>query len=139
MACYKTKRRVEFRDTDAAGVAHFSAFFIYMEEVEHEYLRHLGLSVFTRDDIGPVSWPRVAARCEYHNSVRFEDELDVELEVVRVGEKSLTYEFSFLHQGKPVAEGQVTSVCCRLTDGGPLQSMPIPDSILQKLPKPPKK
>ncbi len=42
---YRTTRRVEFRDTDAAGIVHFSAFFFYMESVEHEFLRQLGLSV----------------------------------------------------------------------------------------------
>ena len=36
---YRTTRRVEFRDTDAAGIVHFSAFFFYMESVEHEFLR----------------------------------------------------------------------------------------------------
>ena len=32
-------QRVEFRDTDAAGVAHFSTFFIWMEEAEHAALQ----------------------------------------------------------------------------------------------------
>src|SRR3984893_8862096 len=47
---YRTTRRVEFRDTDAAGIAHFSAFFFYMESVEHEFLRSLGLSVVSEDE-----------------------------------------------------------------------------------------
>ena len=42
---FSTKRRVELRDTDAAGIAHFSAYFRYMEQSEHEFLRHVGLSV----------------------------------------------------------------------------------------------
>ncbi|MCG8653286.1 MAG: hypothetical protein MI861_25835, partial [Pirellulales bacterium] len=39
---FSTKRRVEFRDTDAAGIVHFSAFFPMMEAAEHEMLRSLG-------------------------------------------------------------------------------------------------
>lgn len=135
---YQTTRRVEFRDTDAAGVMHFSAFFVYMEEVEHEYLRHLGLSVMLHDDQGPISWPRVAARCDYQGSAKFEDVLDVEVQLVRIGEKSLTYEFSFTHQTRPVAAGQITSVCCRLPGQGTLQSISIPPWILEKLPALPK-
>ncbi|WP_231612238.1 acyl-CoA thioesterase [Novipirellula galeiformis] len=42
---YTTQRRVEFRDTDAAGIVHFSAFFPLMESAEHEMLRSLGISV----------------------------------------------------------------------------------------------
>ena len=139
MAAYKTTRRVEFRDTDMAGVVHFSAFFVFMEEVEHEFLRHLGLSVVMPDEQGTaVTWPRVAARCDYQRSVRFEDVLDVEVQLVRIGEKSVTYEFSFSHEGKAIAAGQMTSVCCRLAADTPMKSIPIPDGILQKLPKPPK-
>ena len=42
---FRTSRRVEFRDTDAAGIVHFSVFFTWMEAAEHELLRSLGLSV----------------------------------------------------------------------------------------------
>ena len=92
---YRTTRRVEFRDTDAAGIMHFSAFFNYMEQVEHEFLRHLGMSVFEEDDEGVISWPRVSASCDYQGAVRFEDVMDIEIEVARRGEKSLTFGFRF--------------------------------------------
>jgi len=40
------RRRVEFAETDMAGIAHFSSFVIYMEQAEHALLRSLGTSVF---------------------------------------------------------------------------------------------
>jgi 4-hydroxybenzoyl-CoA thioesterase/acyl-CoA thioester hydrolase len=89
---YKIQRRIEFRDTDAAGMAHFSVFFVIMEQAEHELLRHLGLSVLASDDEGPLSFPRVASRCDYQRAVKFEDLLEVEVSIVRVGKKSITYE-----------------------------------------------
>ena len=124
MTPFRSQRRVEFRDTDAAGIAHFSTFFNYMEEVEHEFLRSLGLSVVMHDDQGVVSWPRVSAQCDYQGAVRFEDVVDVELSVARVGEKSVTYHFVFRHDGRQVAEGRLTAVCCRMDDGAP-RSVPI--------------
>ncbi|MGH7136375.1 MAG: acyl-CoA thioesterase, partial [Pirellulales bacterium] len=114
MGTFRSRRRVAFRDTDAAQIAHFSVFFNYMEEVEHEYLRSLGLSVVFRDSAGTLSWPRVSAQCDYEGAVRFEDVLDIELAVERVGEKSVTYRFTFLHDGRPVAAGRLTAVCCRM-------------------------
>jgi acyl-CoA thioester hydrolase len=111
-ATFQTTRRVEFRDTDAAGIMHFSAFFNYMEQVEHEFLRHLGLSVIIHDEEGTISWPRVSASCDYRGAVQFEDVLDVALKIVRQGEKSITYGFVFSHGKRPVAEGQLTTVCC---------------------------
>jgi acyl-CoA thioester hydrolase len=130
---YRTTRRVEFRDTDAAGIAHFSVFFNYMEQVEHEFLRHLGLSVLAHDDEGPISWPRVSASCDYRGAVRFEDVIDVELRIVRRGDKSITYGFVFSHEQRPVAEGQLTAVCCRLDPKSPPRSIAIPDWIVAKL------
>jgi 4-hydroxybenzoyl-CoA thioesterase/acyl-CoA thioester hydrolase len=130
---YQTSRRVEFRDTDAAGMAHFSMFFVWMEEAEHELLRYLGLTVHIADDQGVLSFPRVASRCDYQRSVRFEDVLDIEIEIVRLGQKSVTYECSFSHAGRPVATGQTTTVCCRFDDDGTPKSVPIPAWIAEKL------
>ena len=130
---YKTQRRVEFRDTDAARMAHFSIFFVYMEQVEHEMWRQLGLSVMLKDERGPISFPRVGARCDYQRAVKFEDVLDIEVGIVRLGEKSITYEFNFSHDGRPVASGQTTTVCCRFEDDGTPKSILIPGWIVQKL------
>ena len=45
MPVFQTKRRIEFCDTDMAGIVHFSNFFRYMEAAECELLRTRGLSV----------------------------------------------------------------------------------------------
>jgi 4-hydroxybenzoyl-CoA thioesterase/acyl-CoA thioester hydrolase len=132
-AQFKTKRRIEFADTDAAGMAHFSVFFIFMEQAEHELLRHLGLSVMLEDEKGPVSFPRVASRCDYQRAVKFEDVLDIEVTVVRLGKKSVTYEFHFSHDGRPVASGQTTTVCCRLRGDREPESIAIPAFVSEKL------
>jgi acyl-CoA thioester hydrolase len=129
---FHATRRVEFRDTDAAGIAHFSAFFLYMEQVEHEFLRSLGLSVMTSDAEGPISWPRVSAHCDFQGPVHFEDILDVELQIARLGDKSVSYEFSFTHEGRDVAIGKLTAVCCRMEVDG-ARAIPIPDWIRSKL------
>ncbi len=130
---YKVTRRVEFRDTDMAGMAHFSVFFVFMEQAEHELLRHLGLSVVLADEHGPLSFPRVAASCDYQRAVKFEDLLDIEVTIARLGGKSVTYEFNFSHQGHPVANGQITTVCCRFQPDGTPKSIAIPPWIAEKL------
>jgi len=130
---YVATRRVEFRDTDAAGIVHFSRFFTLMEESEHELLRHLGMSVMQPDGDGKITWPRVSAKCDYRGSVRFEDEVQIEVRIERIGEKSVTYGFRFLHEGQPIAEGSLVAVCCRMLPGQPLTSIPIPAEIRAKL------
>ena len=75
---YVARRRVEFRDTDLAGVAHFSMFYVWMEQAEHEALRSVGLSVHQRTDTGTISWPRVAAECQFLGPIRFEELLEID-------------------------------------------------------------
>jgi 4-hydroxybenzoyl-CoA thioesterase/acyl-CoA thioester hydrolase len=133
MPVLHTTRRIEFRDTDAAGIAHFSSFFNFMEQAEHELLRSLGLSVLMHDAEGPLSWPRVSVRCDFQSPVRFEDIVDIEVNIARLGERSVTYSFNFTHQGRPVAKGQIAAVCCRLRGDSPPVSIPIPDWIAEKL------
>ena len=41
----RIRRRVEFSETDMAGIVHYSNFFRYMEAAEHEFFRALGFSV----------------------------------------------------------------------------------------------
>jgi len=127
------RRRVEFRDTDAAGIMHFSTFFLRMEEAEHALLRELGSSVWIVDDQGKLSWPRVAARCDYRGPVRFEDMLDVEVRVARLGDRSVTYDFRFRRDEQLVAEGQMTAVCCRFPPDAPPQPVPIPAALRSQL------
>ena len=131
---FRTTRRVEFRDTDAAGIVHFSVFFLWMEQVEHEYLRHVGLSVMPRgDDPGAVTWPRVSATCDYRSVLRFEDEFEVEVRIVRIGSTSVTYGFEFKRGDAAIAAGRMTAVCCRLGSGGKLSKVEIDSSIRQRL------
>jgi 4-hydroxybenzoyl-CoA thioesterase/acyl-CoA thioester hydrolase len=130
---FHTSRFVEFSDTDMAGIVHFSAFFRYMEAAEHELLRNLGFSVYSQIDGVPVSFPRVAARCEFHSPVKCEDVLEIDVSVNRVGTKSVTYGFEFSLAGRDVASGEMTSVCCRVPHGEPPVSIPIPAAIGDKL------
>ena len=76
MPAYRTQRLVEFRDTDAAGIMHFSSFFLVMEQAEHQMLRDLGMSVVYPYEGGILSWPRVSATCDYQVPLRFEEIVD---------------------------------------------------------------
>jgi 4-hydroxybenzoyl-CoA thioesterase/acyl-CoA thioester hydrolase len=133
MPAFRTTRRVEFRDTDMAGIMHFSAFFTVLESVEHEFLRSLGLSVVMSGEEGQLGWPRVSASCDFKGAVKFEDILDIELSIARLGEKSVTYQFTVDHTGRRIAEGKIVAACCRLQHGEPLRAVPIPIAMVEKL------
>ena len=130
---FVTTRRVEFSDTDAAGIMHFVAFFRMMEQAEHDLLRSMGLSVVMHDAEGKLSWPRVKATCDFQAAARFEELLEIEVRIARLGERSVTYEHVFRCDRQTLATGQITAVCCRIREGAPPQSLPIPEFIAAKL------
>jgi YbgC/YbaW family acyl-CoA thioester hydrolase len=133
MTPFRTTRRVEFHETDMAGIVHFSNFFRYMESAEVEFLRGRGLSVAMLWEEEPVGFPRVSATCDYFKPARFEDVLDITVTVERLGEKSVTYGFEFTRGGEAIARGKVTSVCCRVGANHKLEAVPIPAGYRERL------
>ena len=129
---FTMNRRVQFAETDMAGVLHFSNYFRYMEEVEHAFWRSLGRSVVTPHGLEVMSWPRAAVSCEYHAPAHFEDELILEFRLTHVGGRSLKYEVDFRRAGTLVATGKTTAVCCGMKDGL-FSAMDIPDALRTKL------
>lgn len=134
MPALATRRRVEFRDTDAAGIVHFSAFFFWMESAEHELLRAAGLSVFEPlADGATASWPRVSAACDYTAAVRFGDEIDIHASVADLGRSSVTFAFRFTHDGRQVAEGRIVAVRCLMWPGRKPEPVAIPEPTARAL------
>ncbi len=114
---FRTTRRVEFADTDLAGIMHFSNFFRFMESTEHAFYRSLGFSVENQGggaSLG-LGWPRVRAECEYKSPLRFEEEVEIRLLVREVRNRSVRFEFRFRKmddgQAIEVARGALTAVC----------------------------
>ena len=92
---FKASRRIQFADTDMAGIVHFANFFRFMEETEHEFYRSLGFAGHFRGPRGTLGWPRLSARCDYRKPLRFEDVVEVHLLVRAKEEKSLLLDFIF--------------------------------------------
>ena len=134
---YHTKRKIEFSDTDLAGIVHFSRFFIFMETAEHQFLQSLGTSVSTEYKGDKIGWPRLVASCEYFHPAKFEDELDIHLTISSKGGKSMTYQFLFTKGDVAIARGQMQTACCICNPGEELRAIPIPDFIANQMNEPP--
>lgn len=134
---FKITRRVEFSDTDMAGIVHFSNFFRYMETAEHAFFRSLGHSVVLKDFDPPMGLPRVHAECDYLKPLRFEDEVEIQLLVAEKGAKSLAYQFRFRRTHPApvleVARGRVTVVCVHHDPHGQLRSTPLPRAVADQI------
>jgi acyl-CoA thioester hydrolase len=126
-------RRVEFMDTDMAGIAHFTAYFRYMETAEHELFRSLDLAAATRDKDRRLGWPRVSCGFDFVSALRFQDAFEVHLGITRIGTRSVTYQADIVLDHKTIASGHSTSVCCTIDSSGYMASIDIPEDVTTKL------
>ena len=134
---FKAHRRVEFSETDMAGIVHYSNFFRYMETAEHAFFRSLGFSIVTAHTETPMGWPRVHASCDSRQPLRFEDEVEIHMLVVEKKPKALTYEFRFrkLNAVPPVevARGRLTVVCVTRDAAGKMTAAPMPRALAAQI------
>jgi YbgC/YbaW family acyl-CoA thioester hydrolase len=134
---FTVTRRVEFSETDMAGIMHFSNFFRLMESAEHAFFRSLGFSVAPGGAGPEVGWPRVHAECHYHKPLRFEDLVEVRLLVAAKKSKAITCQFRFrklnVEPPEVVARGSVTIVCVTHQPGAQMRARTIPRELGEKI------
>lgn len=116
----RATRPLDWMDTDAAGIWHWSAAVRHLEAAEHLLHRRLG--------IGPdvsASSPRAHVEVDFTSPVRFGDDVTTEIVVEEVGGSSITYSFSLSVGERTVAAGRLVTV---LIDGEG-RAARLPDAI----------
>ena len=125
------RSRVRFVDTDFSTRIHYSALFRHFEIAETEFLRSLGVGYAHWFGRG-YSLPRVHVEADYVAPLNFDDEIDIEVQIERIGEASLTLGFRVIKiaDGNEAARGRIVGVCMDVRSG---KSTPIPADIREAL------
>lgn len=123
------RRRLAWRQTDAAGHNHFSSAVEWLEEAEHELYRACGIGGGIVPGI-----PRVHLELDYRARMWFGQEVDIEVGVIAVGRTSLTLAFEVRDlEGSPTVEGRYVIVHSPDPHGG---AEPWPTDIASALAEP---
>lgn len=131
---FVTTHRVEFFETDLAGIVHFANYYRFMEQAEHAFFRSLGLKIHDTLPDGTVfGWPRVTASCSFNAPARYEDEIEIHVAVVRRTKRSLTTKYEFRRGEMTLATGEMKTAYCIVPAGGNLQSVDMPDEYFDRL------
>lgn len=125
------RRRVQFADTDLAGLVHFSMVFRYMEEAEHALWRAAGLSIARAGEV--TGWPRLAASFEFKAPLRFEEEFAVYVTVAHVTRKTMEYEFRIERGEVGVGEGRIKTAFVSKRPDEPMKILELPADIIERL------
>jgi acyl-CoA thioester hydrolase len=119
------RRRIEWIDTDAAGIYHWTTAFRLVEAAEAAMHTALGIA----DETFGAS-PRVAVSATFTKPLRFDDPVELGLAVESIGRSSLVYRWTATSEGEPVAEGSLTVVFIDRSTG---RAAPWPDAIRERL------
>ena len=126
---------VRFSDIDHAGIVYFPRFFHMFHLAFEELWRarlgaHAYVELLDRDRIG---FPAVHAACDFKAPLRFGDLAEIELEVARLGGKSVTFHYRVHRAGEPrilCADGQVV---CAVVDLARFVAVEVPERVVALL------
>jgi acyl-CoA thioester hydrolase len=104
------RMRVRFCETDLMGIVHHGSYLVYFEAGRVEWLRRRGVTYRDWAEKG-VHLPVVEAHLHYHAPSRFDDELDVETSLVKLGTVSLAFGYRITNDGKLIADGSTRLGC----------------------------
>jgi YbgC/YbaW family acyl-CoA thioester hydrolase len=134
MSSFTYIRRVNFAETDAAGIAHFANFPRWVEEAETAFWRENGIHSPSLADGYLAGFPRVSFSIRYRAPVRFDDELEVHVTPHLASSSAIEWHFRIRRGATLCASGTMVVV---FAQGNPLRgelvSCPMPEDILDVL------
>ena len=97
-------RTIEWADTDAAGIYHWTTVLRLAEAAEAVLHTELGV---VEQTFGRT--PRVHAEFDFKRWLRFNDRVEVRLAIVKLGRSSLTQTVEVRHDGEICATGEIVT------------------------------
>jgi acyl-CoA thioester hydrolase len=119
---FSASTRVAFSDTDAQGVVYYGRYMPYFDLARVEYHRSLDM---LRSEPQDREFVMRAMHVEYHMPARFDDQIEVDVRISRIGTSSVMYEFAaYLEDEVLAVTATQTAVLVDLSERKPC---PVPD------------
>jgi acyl-CoA thioester hydrolase len=123
---FRCQIRVRWGEVDAQGVVFNPNYFVYADVAATEFFRAAGVMIDDHPDLNQSYV--VDARASFRSSARFDDLLDIEVFVARIGRSSYDLRVDIRREEQLLTEVSLTYV--RALDGG---SEPLSDAYRQIL------
>jgi acyl-CoA thioester hydrolase len=125
---FSAATRVGFSDTDAQGIVYYGRYMPYFDLARVEYHRRLDL---LRTEPTDRQFVMRAMKVEYHAPARFDDPIEVDVRVSRIGTTSVTYEFAAYLDGEALAVTAEQTLV--LVDLPERKACPVPDWFRERI------
>ena len=117
---------IQFSHCDPAGIVFYPQFFYILSESKEDFLMHIGHPQHHYINKLRTGWPMVRLETDFKRPSRYGDQIDVDIEVFKLGSTSLGLEYTIRgDDGKRLVAKSVI-VLTNMDTGKPL---PIPDDL----------
>ncbi|MEP2715824.1 tol-pal system-associated acyl-CoA thioesterase [Pseudophaeobacter sp.] len=110
--------RVYYEDTDMGGIVYHANYLRYIERARSDWVRGLGNDQNAMRDAG-VIWVVQRVEADYLASAKYDDELQIETEVLKVSPARLTMGQLVKRGETELFRAKVTAVCVAADTGRP--------------------
>jgi len=122
--------RVYYEDTDAGGVVYYANYLRFMERARTEWLRAMG---FEQDKLAATEDVLFAVRSatvDFIKPARFNEALDVTVEIKKRGHASMTFDQVVVRGKEVLCRGEVRVACLSASSFAP---RPLPHTLVKRL------
>lgn len=105
-----TSVRVRYKETDQMGVAYYSNYLVWFEVARAELFRKIGYAYRGIEEDMGLMLMVVEASCRYKLPARYDDLLNVDCCLKKLGSSSLTFGYTVRRKGNVLAEGETAHV-----------------------------
>ncbi len=129
MPAYETRLKVRFSQVDYAGIMFYPRFFENFHAVfEDMFTDRLGVPYTHVLRDRRIGFPTVSISTDFRKPFRFGEDMALKLDVVKLGNTSITFRYRGFHEGQAEASVEAHGTVVVL-DLDSFETMPIPDDI----------
>jgi len=106
----ESRVRVRYAETDQMGMAYYANYLIWMEVGRSDLCRQCGFSYRDLEREEQAFLTVAEATCRYHSPARYEDEILIETQLIRVKSRVLEFTYRIKRGDTVLAEGRTVHV-----------------------------
>jgi acyl-CoA thioester hydrolase len=122
--------RVYYEDTDAGGVVYYANYLKFTERARTEWLRAHGFEQTDLSRLHGVAFVVRAFAIEYFRPARFNDALQVTVELIKVGAGQIDLVQRVMREDEELAKAAVKVVCVRRAT---MRAVRLPQEVATKI------
>ncbi len=99
------QHRVTYKETDQMGVVYYSNYLVWFEMDRTEYFREKGLVYKDLEKKDKIYLPVAEAHCRYKTPLRYDDLVEISVELTEAGKTRITFEYEVKKDGTVMTTG----------------------------------